>query len=94
MKKIFVLFATVYCFGAFAVNPDSEIGRNFMESAMPECVDSVLNEGIGLGIASEYCKCVSNKIFEKLTIEQITEYYNNGREIEDVAKECMQLLAK
>ena len=98
MKKIFALFIMMACTGAFAVSPDSEIGREFVDSAMEECVDGMVEDGAGLGMASDYCNCVLLKVVSELSVEQITEYYNHGREIEDqlnvLTKECVELLGK
>ena len=96
MKKIFVLLATLSCGGAFAVNPDSEIGRIFIDSAMEECVDGMVEEGVGLGVASDYCNCLLPRVVTELSVEQITEYYKHGRTIEQLAensaKECVNIL--
>jgi hypothetical protein len=96
MKKIFALFIMMACTGAFAVSPDSEIGREFVDSAMEECVDSMVEDGAGLGMASDYCNCVLLKVVSELSVEQITEYYKHGRTIEQLmelsAKECVGIL--
>lgn len=96
MKKIFTLVGIMACTGAFAVNPDSEIGREFVDSAMEECVDGMIEEDVGLGIASEYCNCVLLKVVSELSVDQITEYYKHGHTIEKLtensAKECVNVL--
>lgn len=98
MKKIFVLLTIMLCSSAFAVNPDSEIGRSFIQSGMSECVETAMQSGVGLGVASDYCKCTLNKTLIELSMEQLSEYYQHGREIETImernAKECMATLLK
>ena len=96
MKKIFGLIFAMSCTGAFAVNPDSDLGREYMDGAMEECVETMMEQNITLGVASDYCKCIFTKALPNLSVDQITEYYNHGREIEAVmeqsAKECVKVL--
>ncbi|MBQ0013432.1 MAG: hypothetical protein KBS86_02595 [Proteobacteria bacterium] len=96
MKKIFLLLTTIYCNCAFAINLDSEIGQDFMQSAMIGCVDSAIESGISLGTASDYCNCAVTKTTTELSFEQVSEYYKYGREIENIMNknimECLSTL--
>ena len=98
MKKLFALSLIFATSAAFAINPESPIGQEFIEAAMEGCMEEAVDSGLGFGLASEYCYCALVKTTEKLTLEQITEYYKHGREIEKImekaAKDCMKKLSE
>jgi hypothetical protein len=98
MKRIFALSLVFATSTAFAINPESPIGQEFIEAGMEGCIEEAVDSGLGFGLASEYCYCALVKTAEELSLEQITEYYKHGREIEKImdkaAKDCIKSLSE
>ena len=78
------------CLGVLLADPDSK--KQYLSIMMEQCVEGAIDSGVGIGLASEYCKCVTKKIIDNMSVEQLMEYYNHGVEIEELQTECLMEL--
>lgn len=104
MKKILTIFGLIIVTNsAFAINPDSPMGKSWLHRANFSCVkDLVYNDVWTIEFATKYCNCTMRKFVSEMSLKELEMYGEDDPVIEVKAnelinkfsEECAEELAK
>lgn len=84
MKKLLFVFGLILTVqSAFAVNPDSPIGKAFIRKATLICVkESISEDLLSYEYAYKMCTCVERKVVSAVTVQELKKYGEDDPEVE------------
>lgn len=104
MKKLLTIFGLVIATqSAFAINPDSPMGKTWVREANFACVKEMVIEDIwAVEFATKYCDCTLRKFVSEMSVKELQLYGDDdpkmeakaNKMIEKFGEECLEALSK
>lgn len=81
MKKLLFLIGYLTIQSVFAMDINSQDGREITAAAYAQCIETLINEyNADADLSVPICKCMVNEIVENMSQSEIYEMRNNGNE--------------
>lgn len=104
MKKLLTIFGLVIATqSAFAINPDSPMGKTWLRKANFVCVKNLVTKDIwSIDFATKFCDCTLRKFVSEMSVKELELYANDDPEVEAKADklndkfsdECIEALSE
>ena len=104
MKKLLTIFGLVIATqSAFAINPDSPMGKTWVRKARFICTKGMVVEDIwSIDFATKYCDCTMRKFVSEMSVKELQLYGDDDPEmevkankmIEKFGEECLEALSE